>query len=318
MTHRYVILLVLAISAAEALGAQRTFVSAATGVDTNPCTRAQPCRSFAAALSFTDADGELIAIDSGGYGTVVISQPVSLIAPKGVQAGITATAGTAVVVNASDTAHVVLKNLSINSLGASIGITAYGAVTALYVEECTIRGFNSYGLSFSPSTSDSRLSVSNTRVEYCGSTGILVVGATLHATLESVQLYQNNYGFAISSGQAAIRNMVANGADQQGGGFTADQGAKVVIEDSVSSGSREAFYAAAGSIVVMTRCTATSNSVIGVYALNNAVIYVSDSTIMMNAYGVGTATGGMVNSRGNNTLMLNTTDGVFNNSFSAQ
>ena len=33
-----------------------SFVSAQSGLDTNPCTRTEPCRSFAYALTQTDAD----------------------------------------------------------------------------------------------------------------------------------------------------------------------------------------------------------------------------------------------------------------------
>src|SRR5437762_124340 len=94
--------------------APRTFVSASSGLDTNPCTRPAPCRSFSAALLVTDADGEVIAADSGGYGVVTVNQGVSLIAPDGVYAGITAASANGVLVNAA-TANVVLRNLVINS-----------------------------------------------------------------------------------------------------------------------------------------------------------------------------------------------------------
>src|SRR5947209_20205984 len=69
--------------------AQRTFVSA-NGNDANLCTRTFPCRSFAAAVALTNSDGEVIVLDSGGYGPVTITQAVSLISPEGVYAGITA------------------------------------------------------------------------------------------------------------------------------------------------------------------------------------------------------------------------------------
>ena len=60
---------------AEAL-AQRTFVSS-TGVDSHPCNLAQPCRSFASAIAQTDIGGEVIVLDSAGYGPVTITQSVS-------------------------------------------------------------------------------------------------------------------------------------------------------------------------------------------------------------------------------------------------
>ena len=79
-------------ASAPAFAAQRTFV-ASTGNDANPCTIVQPCRSFSVALAKTAWGGEIIVLDSGGYGPVVISQAVTITAPPGVYAGISVPAG---------------------------------------------------------------------------------------------------------------------------------------------------------------------------------------------------------------------------------
>ena len=77
-------LLALAIGVGPAWAtAQRTFV-ASYGIDTHPCSRTQPCRSFGTALAQTNASGEIIVLDSAGYGTVTITKSVSIIAPEGV------------------------------------------------------------------------------------------------------------------------------------------------------------------------------------------------------------------------------------------
>ena len=69
-----------ALAAADAAAtAQRTFV-ASTGNDANPCSLAQPCRGFARAFRQA-SPGEVIVLDSAGYGLVTITQSVSLIAP---------------------------------------------------------------------------------------------------------------------------------------------------------------------------------------------------------------------------------------------
>ena len=70
----------------------RTFV-ASSGVDTNDGRLATPCRSIGAALAQTDPGGEIVVLDSAGYGTVTINKAVSVIAPLGIYAGITVTAG---------------------------------------------------------------------------------------------------------------------------------------------------------------------------------------------------------------------------------
>src|SRR5260221_14720774 len=80
--------------------AQRTFV-ASTGNDANPCTLAQPCRNFTAAIAQTSANGEVIVLDSAGYGTIVspITQSISIIAAPGVYAGISVFTGDGITIN---------------------------------------------------------------------------------------------------------------------------------------------------------------------------------------------------------------------------
>jgi hypothetical protein len=80
---------------AAAVSPQRTFVSA-SGSDANPCSLPLPCRTFGAAITAVVSNGEVIVLDSGGYGAVVINKSVELIAPPGIYAGITASAGTGI------------------------------------------------------------------------------------------------------------------------------------------------------------------------------------------------------------------------------
>ena len=314
MKNRKALLFLLAIcGAGNAFAAQRTFVSAASGFDVNPCTRISPCRSFAAALLFTDPDGELIVIDSGGYGAVSITQPVSIISPGGVYAGITVATGAAITVNAGDTAHVILRNLFLNSLGATYGVQAFDSVSALDVEGCTITGFSTDGISFAPSTSNPRLYVSDTTIRRCGEAGVDVSKGL--ATLESLLLYDNRRNVMVFEAEAVVRNCVSRGGDYYG--FYSGISAKAVIEDSVASGNYIGFYANLGTMT-MTRCTASNNTEAGIQADNGGTtIYVSDSTITANTTGLVTVSGA-ISSRGNNTLLTNGTDGSFTNSFSAQ
>lgn len=72
---------------AQVHATQRTHVSASFGTDSNTasnCTELAPCRTFQAAVKVTDANGEVIVLDSGEYGPVTITRSVALIAPAGV------------------------------------------------------------------------------------------------------------------------------------------------------------------------------------------------------------------------------------------
>src|SRR6185503_20286379 len=92
--------LLVILCAGSLVAQQRTFVST-QGLDTNPCTRQAPCRNFGAAVTAVQTGGEVVALDSGGYGQVTLTKSVSVIAPTGVHAAITALSGDAMTLNAS-------------------------------------------------------------------------------------------------------------------------------------------------------------------------------------------------------------------------
>jgi len=72
----------LAFTTTAHASANRTFVST-TGNDSNVsvnCSQSENCRSFGAALAVTNSGGEIIVVDSGGYGAATISQPVTITA----------------------------------------------------------------------------------------------------------------------------------------------------------------------------------------------------------------------------------------------
>jgi hypothetical protein len=136
--------LVLLASPASSDAAQRTFV-ASYGVDANPCSVTQPCRTFAAAVALTSANGEVIVLDSAGYGPVTISQPVAIIASPGAYAGITVFSGDGITVGGTF-GPVVLRGLTINGQGGNRGIVVtYGVV---HVESCTVSNMAQSGIAF--------------------------------------------------------------------------------------------------------------------------------------------------------------------------
>ncbi len=116
----------------------RTYV-ASNGLDTNDGRLATPCRSIGAALAQTDPGGEIIVLDSAGYGTVVINKSVSVIAPPGIYAGITVTAGTGIDVTAG---VVALRGLTIRGPGGMVGIHVGNATVR--IDRCVISGLGQY------------------------------------------------------------------------------------------------------------------------------------------------------------------------------
>ena len=191
------IALVVASGSAGA-GNQRTFV-ASTGADTNPCSLNQPCRSFASAMALTYAGGEVIVLDSAGYGPVSITQSVSITAPSGIYAGISVFAGNGVTVSGANI-HVTLGGLSINGQGGSEGIS-FQAGNRLVIERCSVTGMTGAGISVG--ASNGALTITDTQIRG-NQNGIVfsdLVSTTVSATLSRVRIeYNAQSGLIVGAG----------------------------------------------------------------------------------------------------------------------
>src|SRR3954471_10974079 len=107
----------------------RTWVSG-VGDDLNPCSRTAPCKTFAGAIAKTATNGEIDALDAGGFGQVLISKSIT-IDGTGVLAGILATSGTGITINSKEATNVItvrLRGLSIN--GAGTGVNGINVISA--------------------------------------------------------------------------------------------------------------------------------------------------------------------------------------------
>lgn len=225
-------LLGLAGAVAPAADAQlnRTAVSV-LGNDANTCAVATPCRSFARAVSQTNPGGEVVALDSAGYGAFTADRTITVQAAPGVYAGITASSGNAVQITAGASDRIVLRGLTINGMGtAAAGIAFTGGGAEVQVENCLITGFTNWGIiSFYP------IRVQDTIVRE-SDIGIHIdnAGAPVNATLERVQV-QNNATFGVFSwrnSKVAVRDSVAT---LNGTGFRAADGGVLNIENSLAT-----------------------------------------------------------------------------------
>jgi len=180
----------LAFAAAPTLGApaQRTFV-ASNGSDAHPCSIALPCRGFAAAIAQTTQGGEVIVLDSAGYGPATIAKSVSIIAPAGIYAGVSVASGNGLTINAGPDALVVLRGLTINGQGFGVGVSATLTGGArLHVENCVISGLD---MGLHASASGGALFVTDTAVRENTHHGIDLTGFPLQVVLERVDVKRN-------------------------------------------------------------------------------------------------------------------------------
>ncbi len=134
------LLLLLALPSALHAQLPKIFV-ASTGNDANDGSRGSPKRNFQAAHDAVAAGGQIVVLDTAGYGRLAINKSVSVTVPPGVNGFVTATAGNnGINVDASASAAVSLRGLIIEGGNDSTGILAFN-VGNLTVEDCTVRNF---------------------------------------------------------------------------------------------------------------------------------------------------------------------------------
>jgi len=260
--------LFVALLASAAMAQQRTFVSG-LGNDANPCTRTAPCRTFAIALGLTNPGGEVIALDSAGYGTMAgvntIVKSISIIAPPGVYAGISVSSGDGIDIGSSGT--VVLRGLTINNSGSSgHGILYSGSGGTLHIEDCVVNGFapSGDGLFFA---GPGKLEVKDSimRDNFVG-IQITPSSTTASATIDHVR-FETNTGqglLATDLSKVTVSNSVASGNSTGFGAVAFTQSCELTLESCVASNNGAGITAQSNAAGVATvrfsNCTITDNS----------------------------------------------------------
>jgi hypothetical protein len=139
-----ILAVILAVASPLFAASNRVFVRS-TGMDTGTCPITSPCRSFSYAMTQVSAGGEVIALDTAGYGTFTVSQSVSVFAAPGATAFIAVASGAGISINAAATDSVILRGLALTANGGAVGIDFLGGL-ALSVENSIVNGFTSVGI----------------------------------------------------------------------------------------------------------------------------------------------------------------------------
>ena len=300
--------------------AQRTFV-ASTGSDSNACSLAFPCRSFGTAIAQTLLGGEVIVLDSAGYGPAVISQPVSIIAPPGVYGGITVFSGIGLVVSPGS-GNVTLRGLTINSVNpsATVGIS-FDTGAALYVDQVIVTNFPTAGLAASVGSS-SRVFVTNSQFNDNGTGASFTASAgTLTVSIDNTLFARNTTGASFGDGTAGSVHASTMSGGTTGISVAPPTSAKTAtievrdctIADNSGIGVNATQTGAASPLnLVSVVSSQVSGNATGIQVSGaNSAAYVSDSTITRNATGVNPAASGTIVSGGDNRLVNNVADGAF-------
>lgn len=277
-----------------AAASNRTFV-ASTGSDAGTCSRGQPCRSFSYAVSQTVPNGEVLVLDSAGYGALTITESITISNPSGVEAAIsTAAGGTAITINANKPIDVTLRGLTLLGLGtASTGITVTSSIPgtatsagSVNIIDCMVKDFTGDGISVLPSRVGSPSSavlvmsatLANTTLLNNGQSGLYVSPSTLYLRMTASNLLSSTNGAGVN---------LAGGT-----GFI-----EFVMVNSVLTNNQTGFTTAGNAYATMKNSTVRSGTLSPRDVVNGA-----DLTLVNNNHIMNVANNGTIRSDGTNTI----------------
>jgi hypothetical protein len=216
------------------------------------------------------------------------------ISAEGVEAGVLVSGTNAIIINAPNTASIILRGLDIEGLGTGlVGIKVLQA-GHVHVEKCTIHNFTQAAIDFRPTSgaliANSALYVTDTIIrDNLGAAaggifvkpGINVTTAT--ATIDNVLLNNNSFGiFVQDGGKVFAKNTTAS--------------------NSSSSGFLATSTTAVAALMFLDKCTSANNAGSGIISTGaSATVRITGCTITNNGnIGLNSVSSGRILSFGNN------------------
>jgi hypothetical protein len=179
----------------------RSFV-ATTGNDANTCSASAFCRTFGRALAQTNPGGEIVVINSGGYGPATISQPV-VITAIGIDASITAASGDALTINT--TGNVTITGLNLHGQGTASNGVEIQQVGVLRLYNMLIENFTNAGVAFEAA---GNLAIYGSAIND-DLNGLLLDNNSANAYVHDTSFNHNATGVELFNGQMTINDSSA-------------------------------------------------------------------------------------------------------------
>ena len=276
----------------------RTWVSE-FGTDSGNCPRSAPCHTFNYAMTQTIAGGEVVALDSGGFGPTTITKSISLIGDYGIFAGISPVVLQGITIAAGNTDRVILRGLNLEGKGLGSNLNGIEATNfgSLYIENCKINGFgggSSVGINLAPSGAVPHfVSIKNTEVRNNTTVGIAITGpggaGSLNAVIEGSRIEKNgSEGIAAFQAVVTVRDSVVSSNTGVGIQITASGGSTItevnVVESTVSHNGSHGLStnapASSGSSFRLTNTAIDNNGGCGVFQAAPAAVYTVGSNLI--------------------------------------
>jgi hypothetical protein len=230
----FLLTLIIAALAQPAHALDRVFVSG-LGLDTNPCTDTQPCRTFQVAYNAAPANGEIDVLDPAGYGPLTIGHGISIQAHG--FGGITQTANcstcAAITISVTTSDPVTLNGLIIDGVGTGefgINITSGPSVQIL---NSVVRHFQ-IGIIDQTSTNGSNLLIEDTIASDNRTIGIALdpSGGPIKATLNRITANNNQFGVSMNTVMTISNSVLSNNSET--GLFCAAGGVALIAKTVIS------------------------------------------------------------------------------------
>ncbi|HKO96189.1 MAG TPA: right-handed parallel beta-helix repeat-containing protein [Pyrinomonadaceae bacterium] len=267
----------LMISSSAQAQATRTWVSG-VGDDVNPCSRTAPCKTFAGAISKTAKDGEIDALDPGGFGGVTIVKSITISGGPTGEAGISNSLTTGIIVNITDAADVrktvVLRSIAINGMGSGLRGIRIVAGSRVFVENCFISGnHGNPGHGIEDVRTSGSLNVDNTNILNNLGNAITVTGASVNVS-NSRLAGNGNTGLVLgNNAKGTIMNSVVT--NNVGGFFlsaVAGTTSELNVDHCIVSNNNTGFIAnTAGTTIRVSNTNAANNGTLATVAGGGAV-----------------------------------------------
>ena len=237
-------IITIALPAFAQAQATRTWVSG-VGDDVNPCSRTAPCKTFAGAISKTATGGEINVLDSGGFGAVTITKSIT-IDGAGAHASILASLTNGVIINATTTSVIVLRNLSINGAGNGLNGIRYLTAGSVTVENTNIIGFTQKGIDVSLASSGN-LTLNNVTIGG-GAHGVRMstTTGTLRGQFDGLRVRGAQTAVEVVAGATTVSNAVLA---QNGTAALATTAGTLTVENALVTGNNIAVQSDAGATI---------------------------------------------------------------------
>jgi len=270
--------------------ATRTYISG-SGDDANPCSLANPCKTFAGAISKTTAGGEIDALSPGSYGAITITKALTIDGSASLGSAIIAASGVGVTVNAGIADVVTLRNIQVQ--GVSTGATGVLLTQAkvLHLENCVFSYLTGNGIDLEPSIA-TNVFIDNTVSRDNGGNGLFILGATANVNVAiSNSHFENNAlngVFGSNNSKVTARN--SDSSANLGSGFLTQSNSGTASIALVTSGASfntgPGFQAGGGATTSIIRMTGSA-------AFSNGSAFSTGTNGFIYTYGNNYVTGGV-------------------------